>query len=113
MFVSASILCLVAFVLIIGLRLAKKTFLSECSQAALVDPGLYVAVADAFEINHRRCDVAVSHPLLQGSDVDPVLEVPRGICVAEFVKEPAATVRSFSAAIDLYVPFSSLWLTVQ
>ena len=67
--------------------------LCEGGEAALVDPGLHVAVADAFEIDHRRGDVAVSHPLLQGSDVDAVLEVPRGVRVAEFVKEPAATVR--------------------
>jgi len=32
----------------------------------------------------------VPHPLLQGSNVDTVLEVPRGIRVAEFVQKPAA-----------------------
>src|ERR1035441_9508233 len=76
----------------------------KCREAPLVDPGLYIAIAEAFQINHRGRDVAVPHPLLQGADVDAVLEVARGIGVAEFVKEPAATVCSFSAAIDLYSP---------
>ena len=91
----------------------SRLVLRESRKAALVDPGLYVAVADAFEIDHRRCDIAVPHPLLQGADINPVLEMSRGIRVAEFVKEPAATVRSFGTAIDLYIPFSSLWLTAQ
>src|SRR6202035_6100386 len=39
---------------------------------------------------------------------DPVLEVARGISVAEFGKKPAATVRSFSTAIDLYGPVFQL-----
>jgi hypothetical protein len=63
---------------------------------------LYVAVADTFEINHGRCDITVSHPLLQGANVNAILEVPRGIRVAEFVEEPTATVGSFGTAIDLY-----------
>src|ERR1022692_4399071 len=92
---------------VLGLRLGcyvlpPRIQLRECRQAPLVDPGLYVAVAYAFEINHRRGDVAVSHPLLQGPDVDAVLEVPRGIRVAEFVEEPTATVGSFRTAIALY-----------
>jgi hypothetical protein len=82
--------------------------LRECCQAPFVDPGLYVAVTDSFEVNHRRGDVAVSHPLLQGPDVDAVLEVPRGIRVAEFVEEPTSTVRSFGTAIDLYGPVFQL-----
>ena len=50
----------------------------------------------------------MSHPLLQGADVDPVLEVARGICVAEFVEKPTATVGSFGTAIDLYGPVFQL-----
>ena len=55
---------------------------------------------DALEVDHSRCDVAVSHPLLQGPDVDAVLEVSRSVRVAEFVQEPTATVGSFGTAID-------------
>ena len=78
--------------------------LRECCEAPLVDSGLNVAVPNALEVDHRRCDVAVPHPLLQGPDVDAVLEVSRSVRVAEFVKEPTATVRSFGTAIDLYGP---------
>ena len=80
----------------------RPTQLRECREAPLVDSGLNVAVPNALEVDHRRGDVAVSHPLLQGPDVDAVLEVPRGIRVAEFVQEPTATVGSFGTAIDLY-----------
>ncbi len=52
--------------------------------------------------------MAMPHPLLQGSNVDTVLGVPRGIRVAEFVQKPAAAVRSLSAAIDLYFPVFQL-----
>ena len=78
--------------------------LRESREAALIDPRLHIAVPDALEIDHRRGDVAMSHPLLQGADVDSVLEVPRGVGVAEFVEKPTATVGSSSAAIDLYLP---------
>jgi hypothetical protein len=44
--------------------------LCECCKTAFVDPGLYVAVAHALRIYHRRCDITVSHPLLKGADVD-------------------------------------------
>ena len=83
--------------------------LRECRQASLVDPGLNVAIADALEINHGRGDVAVSHPLLKRADVDAVLQVPRGVGVAEFVQEPPAAEGSFGAAVDRPVPSSSTW----
>ena len=54
----------------------------KCSQTALIDSCLYVAVAEPFEINHRRCDVVVSHPLLQPANVDAALKMPRGVGAA-------------------------------
>ena len=83
---------------------SEQCCLRESREAALVDPRLHIAVPNPFEINHRRGDIAMSHPLLQGADVDTVLEVARGVSVTEFVKEPAATVRSFGTAIYLYSP---------
>jgi hypothetical protein len=38
--------------------------LRERRQASPVDARLYIAVPDTLEIDHRRGDVAVSHPLL-------------------------------------------------
>ena len=88
--------------------------LRKCGEASLIDPGLNVAVSDAFEIHHRRCNVPVTHPLLQCADVDSVLEVSRGICVAEFVEEPTTTVRAPSAQrLTFTSPSSSLWVTTQ
>jgi hypothetical protein len=65
---------------------------SESSEAALVQARLDVAVPYALQIYHGRSDVAMSHPLLQGSDIDAVLQMARGIGVAEFMQEPAAAV---------------------
>ena len=45
----------------------------------------------------------MSHPLLQGADVDSVLEMSGSVCVAKFVKEPAGAVGALSAAIDFTV----------
>jgi hypothetical protein len=88
-----------------SLRTWQRMQLRECCEAPFVDPGLYVAVTDSFEVNHRRCDVTMSHPLLQGADVDPVLEMARGIRVAEFVEEPTTTEGSLSTAIDIHTTF--------
>src|SRR6266704_2092816 len=76
--------------------------LSKCGKAALVDSRLYVAISNALQINHGRGYIAMPHPLLQRADVDSVLKVARVICVAKFVQEPAATICSFGAAVDLY-----------
>ena len=48
------------------------------------------------------------HPLLQGSDINAVLKMSRGVGVAEFMEKPSATVRAFGAAIDLYTTFFQL-----
>src|SRR5207249_3728148 len=74
--------------------------LRESRKAALVDPDLNIAVPHALQIDHRRCDVPVAHPLLQRPDVDSVLQVARGVSVAEFVKEPSAAERPLPAAVD-------------
>jgi hypothetical protein len=51
---------------------------------------LYVAVADALQIDHRGGDVGVAHPLLKSADVDAVLEVPSSVCLAKFVEQPGS-----------------------
>ena len=40
------------------------------------------------------------HPLLEGADIDAVLQVPGGVGVAELVQEPAPAVRAGVAAVD-------------
>src|ERR1700686_174791 len=82
--------------------------LCKGGETTLVDPCLHVAVADSFEIDHRRGDVAVPHPLLQRSYVDAVLQVSRRVRVPKLVKEPAATVRPFGTPIDFYGPVFQL-----
>lgn len=52
--------------------LALERLRKRC-EADLVDSGLCIAVADAFEINHRRSVVAVTHPLLLGTNVDSLV----------------------------------------
>ena len=47
------------------------------------------------------------HPLLQGADVDAVLEVPRGVGVPELVQETTAAEGPVGAAIDFDVPSDS------
>jgi hypothetical protein len=47
--------------------------LSKRGQTPFVQPHLNIAVPHALEINHRRSDVVMSHPLLQCADVDAVL----------------------------------------
>jgi len=42
----------------------------------------------------------MTHPLLQRADVDAVLQVARGVGVAELVKEPSSAERAFGAAVD-------------
>jgi len=74
--------------------------LRESGEAALVDPDLGVAVPDALEIDHRRCDIAMTHPLLQRADIDAVLQVARGVGVSKLVKEPSSAERSLRAAVD-------------
>lgn len=69
-------------------------------EAALVQPDLDVAVANALQVNHRRGDVPVAHPLLEGADVDAVLQVPCGVGVPELVKEPTAAIRAGGAVVD-------------
>src|ERR1035438_482096 len=74
--------------------------LSKRREAALIDPGLNVFVPYALQVNHCRCDVPVSHPLLQGADVDSVLQVPGSVRVAKLVQKPAGAVGAFIATID-------------
>src|ERR1019366_7643532 len=74
--------------------------LGKGREAALVQPDLDVAVPDALQVDHRRGDVAVAHPLLQGADVDAVLQMSRGIGVAEFVQEPTPAKWAVGATID-------------
>ncbi len=81
---------------------AEEERLRKRGQAALVDSRLDIAVSNTFEIDHRRSNIAVPHPLLQCADVDSVLEMPGGVGVAKFVEEPSSTVRSSRAAIDLH-----------
>jgi hypothetical protein len=57
---------------------ARADNLPESRQAALVQPRLDVAIAHAFQINHGRGDIAVTHPLLQGADIDAVLQMACG-----------------------------------
>ena len=44
----------------------------------------------------------MSHPLLESSNVNPVLQVPGGVGVPEFVEEPAGTVGTVRASIDFH-----------
>src|SRR5260370_894484 len=68
--------------------------LRKSRETAFVESRLDVAVAHGFQIDHGRCDIAVSHPLLQRADIDAVLQVARGVGMAEFVQEPPAAVRA-------------------
>ena len=76
--------------------------LRERCKAALVDPCLDVPVSNALQIDHRGRDVAVSHPLLQCADVDPILKVSRRVGVAKLMKEPSPAVGSIGTAIHLH-----------
>ena len=76
--------------------------LCERCKATLVDPRLNIPVSDALEVDHRRRNIAVAHPLLQGANVDSVLQISCGICMTELVEKPPATVLAFSTAIDLH-----------
>lgn len=77
-------------------------WLSKCREAALVDSCLDIAISNAFEINHRRRNIAVSHPLLRRTDVDSVLEMSRSVRMAKFVEEPSSAVESVRTAIHLH-----------
>src|ERR1039458_9466659 len=79
---------------------AVQRALRESGEAALVDADQDVAVPHTFEINHRRGDVAMAHPLLQRADIDTVLQVARGVSVAKLVKEPSSAERPLRAAVD-------------
>ena len=47
----------------------------------------------------------MSHPLLQRANVNSILQVARGVGVAEFMEKLSSTVRAFGAAIDLHTTF--------
>jgi len=74
--------------------------LRESGEAALVDPDLDVAVPHTLEIDHGRGDIAMTHPLLQRANIDAVLQVARGVGVAELMQEPSSAERYFHAAVD-------------
>src|SRR5271166_4522461 len=69
-------------------------------EAALIDPGLNVFVPYTLQVNHCRCDVPVSHPLLQRTNIDAVLQVPGRVGVAKLMQKPARAIGTFGAAID-------------
>src|ERR1700730_17677448 len=77
-----------------------ERFYAKSREAALVDPDLNIAIPHTLEIDHRRCDVAVAHPLLQRADIDAVLQVAGGGGVAELVKELSSAERPLPAAVD-------------
>lgn len=81
--------------------MARVPVLRKGGQTPLVDPCLNVTVTNAFEVDHRRCDVAMPHPLLQRADVDPVLKVPCRVGMTELVQKPAGAVGASGAAVDL------------
>src|ERR1019366_4789733 len=74
--------------------------LGKGGEAALVQADLDVAVPDPLQVNHRRGDVPVAHPMLQGADVDAVLQVSRGVGVQEFVQDPPPAKWAVGATID-------------
>ena len=51
----------------------NRTLLGKGCKAAAIDSGLNVAVADPLEVDHRRRDIPMAHPLLKRADVDSVL----------------------------------------
>src|ERR1019366_1644523 len=81
-------------------RAPLPRLLGKGRETALVQAHLDVAVPDALQVDHRRGDVAVAHPLLEGADVDPVLQVSCGIGVPELVQEPSAAKWAVGATID-------------
>src|ERR1019366_1079299 len=78
----------------------KRQRSGKGGEAALVEADLDVAVPDALQVDHRRGDVPVAHPLLQGANVDPVLQVSCGVGVPELVEEPTAAKWAVGATID-------------
>ena len=52
-----------------------------------------------FQVNHGRGYIAVAHPLLEGSDIDAVLEVPGRVSVAEFMQKPPRAERPGGTAV--------------
>jgi len=82
--------------------------LRESGETARLDPGLNIAIPHALEIDHGRCDIAVAHPLLQGSDIDAVLQMAGGVGVAELVRKPSPAVRPLPAAVDADRPVFQL-----
>ncbi len=48
--------------------------LRKSGETAFVQSYLNVAIPHALQIDHRRRDVAVSHPLLEYADIDAVLQ---------------------------------------
>jgi hypothetical protein len=63
-----------------GLSVGEQGLRESC-ETALVDPYLNIAIPDALQIDHRRCDIAMPHPLLERTDVDSVLQVAGGVGV--------------------------------
>jgi hypothetical protein len=47
---------------------------ANAARLPLFKPHLNIAVPHALEINHRRSDIVVSHPLLQSADINAVLQ---------------------------------------
>ena len=45
----------------------------KCCEAASIDSGLNVTIPDPLQVDHRRRDIAVAHPLLERSDVNSIL----------------------------------------
>ena len=74
----------------------------EGCETPLVQSDLNIAVPDTLEINHRRGNVVVAHPLLQSADINAVLQMPRGIGVTEFMKKPPPAVRAVGTAVGFH-----------
>ena len=83
-----------------GLSRCEFKSLRKRSQTSFVNSCLNVSVSDALQVDHRGRDIAMSHPLLQGTNVDSVLQVPRRVCVAKLMKKPSAAEGPLSTAID-------------
>ena len=71
-------------------------------QFAVVDQLLNVFPAHVFQINHRGGQIAVAQPFLQSGNADSALKTCGCIGMAEFVEEPPATMRAFSAFIAVF-----------
>jgi hypothetical protein len=52
------------------------------------------------QIDHGRGDIAVTHPCLEGADVDAVRQMSDGVGVPELVQKPSRAERATAAAVD-------------